>query len=99
MHSAVSRRRDSYIVFTCTYAVGSRANIGEAMNVLHLQDRLLISIPEVESVVGKIGRVDSPLDPAPISMIETVITYKSEYVTDKDGHQMKFRYDETKGVI
>ena len=43
--------------------------------------------------MGKLGRVDSPLDPAPISMIETVITYKSEYVTDKDGHRMKFRYD------
>ncbi len=72
------------------------ASIGEAMDVLQLQDRLLISIPEVESVVGKIGRVDSPLDPAPISMIETVITYKSEYVTDKDGHRLKFRYDEEK---
>ena len=70
------------------------ASIGEAMDVLQLQDRLLISIPEVESVVGKIGRVDSPLDPAPISMIETVITYKSEYVTDKDGHRIKFRYDD-----
>ena len=30
--------------------------------------------------MGKIGRVDSPLDPAPISMIETIINYKSEYV-------------------
>jgi Cu(I)/Ag(I) efflux system membrane protein CusA/SilA len=70
------------------------ASIGEAMDVLQLQDRLLMSIPEVESVVGKIGRVDSPLDPAPISMIETIITYKSEYVTDKDGHRIKFRYDE-----
>ena len=73
------------------------ASIGEAMDVLQLQDRLLISIPEVESVVGKIGRVDSPLDPAPISMIETIITYKSEYVTDKDGHRVKFQFDESKG--
>lgn len=73
------------------------ASIGEAMDVLQLQDRLLISIPEVESVVGKIGRVDSPLDPAPISMIETVIGYKSEYVADKDGHRLKFLYDEAEG--
>jgi len=72
------------------------ASIGEAMDVLQLQDRLLISIPEVESVVGKVGRVDSPLDPAPISMIETVIAYKSEYVTNKEGHRLKFRYDDTK---
>jgi len=70
------------------------ASIGEAMDVLQLQDRLIMSIPEVESAVGKIGRVDSPLDPAPISMIETIITYKSEYVTDKDGHRKKFRYDD-----
>lgn len=56
-----------------------------------------MSIPEVESAVGKIGRVDSPLDPAPISMIETVITYKSEYVTDKDGHRLKFRFDDDAG--
>jgi Cu(I)/Ag(I) efflux system membrane protein CusA/SilA len=74
----------------------AHASIGETMDVLQLQDRLLISIPEVESAVGKIGRVDSPLDPAPISMIETVITYKSEYMTDKDGHRLKFRYDKKK---
>ena len=70
------------------------ASIGEALDVLQLQDRLLISIPEVESVVGKLGRVDSPLDPAPISMIETVIGYKPEYTTDKAGHRLKFRFDE-----
>jgi Cu(I)/Ag(I) efflux system membrane protein CusA/SilA len=74
----------------------SHASIGEAMDVLQLQDSLLISIPEVESVVGKIGRVDSPLDPAPISMIETIINYKSEYISDKNGNRMKFRYDATK---
>ena len=72
------------------------ASIGEAMDVLQLQDRLLISIPEVETVVGKIGRADSPLDPAPISMIETVIAYKSEYKTDEHGNRLKFRYDEDK---
>lgn len=69
------------------------ASIGEAMDVLQLQDRLLMAIPEVESVVGKIGRVDSALDPAPISMIETIIAYKPEYLQDKDGHRLKFAYD------
>lgn len=72
------------------------ASIGEALDVLQLQDKLLISIPEVESVVGKLGRVDSPLDPAPISMIETVISYKPEYITDKAGHREKFKYDDDK---
>jgi len=69
------------------------ASIGEAMDVLQLQDKAMMGIPEVEMVVGKIGRVESPLDPAPISMIETVITYKSEYMTDKDGHRRNFCYD------
>ena len=70
------------------------ASIGEAMDVLQLQNKLLISIPEVDSVVGKIGRAESPLDPAPISMIETFITYQSEYKTDQNGHRLKFRYDD-----
>jgi len=68
------------------------ASIGEAMDVLQLQDKAIMAIPEVELVVGKIGRVESPLDPAPVSMIETVINYHPEYVTDKDGHRVKFRY-------
>ncbi|MHC4162064.1 MAG: efflux RND transporter permease subunit [Planctomycetota bacterium] len=55
------------------------ASIGEAMDVLAKQDMAMRAIPEVESVVGKIGRVESPLDPAPISMIETVINYVPEY--------------------
>lgn len=70
------------------------ASIGEALNVLQLQDKAFTAIPEIESVVGKLGRVNSPLDPAPISMIETIINYKSEYITDKDGHRLKFLYDE-----
>jgi len=73
------------------------ASIGEALSVLQYQDQAIESIPEVESVVGKIGRADSSLDPAPISMIETVITYKSEYITDHNGHRMTFRYNATTG--
>ncbi len=65
------------------------ASIGEALDVLQKQDSALQSIPEIESVVGKIGRVDSPLDPAPVSMIETVINYKPEYITDEDGHRIR----------
>ncbi|MDY6855978.1 MAG: efflux RND transporter permease subunit, partial [Thermodesulfobacteriota bacterium] len=60
------------------------ASIGEALDVLQLQDKAFNAIPEIESAVGKLGRVESPLDPAPISMIETVINYKSEYIVDKD---------------
>ena len=55
------------------------ASIAEALDILRLQDLAISNIPEVDTVVGKIGRVDSALDPAPLSMVETVINYKSEY--------------------
>ncbi|MCK4958503.1 MAG: efflux RND transporter permease subunit, partial [Planctomycetes bacterium] len=71
----------------------THASIGEAMDVLSKQDIALSSIPEIDSVVGKIGRTDSPLDPAPVSMIETVINYKPEYITDKAGRRTRFKYD------
>jgi copper/silver efflux system protein len=58
------------------------AGLGEALDVVQQQDRAIRAIPEVESVVGKIGRVESALDPAPISMIETVVNYLPEYKTD-----------------
>ena len=70
------------------------ASIGEAMDVLQIQDKSIGRIPEVESVVGKLGRAETPLDPAPISMIETVINYRSEYVTDQKGTRVNFRFDE-----
>ncbi|MGD2175173.1 MAG: efflux RND transporter permease subunit [Candidatus Brocadiaceae bacterium] len=69
------------------------ASIGEAMDVLQKQDMAFRAIPEIRQVVGKIGRVDSALDPAPVSMIETLITYKPEYRTDEDGRRLTFRYD------
>ncbi|MFH1699696.1 MAG: efflux RND transporter permease subunit [Candidatus Zixiibacteriota bacterium] len=69
------------------------ASIGEALDVLQTQDKAFASIPEIESAVGKIGRVDSPLDPAPISMVETIINYKSEYIIDEDGHVQKFKFE------
>lgn len=61
------------------------ASIGEAIDVLAKIDSAIKSVPEVKTVVGKIGRVESPLDPAPISMVETVIDYHSKYKRDKNG--------------
>ncbi|MGZ0655828.1 efflux RND transporter permease subunit [Coraliomargarita sp. W4R72] len=80
----------SYLLMPTTMP---HASIGEVMDVLHLQGMAINAIPEVESAVGKLGRVESPLDPAPISMIETVINYKSEYITDEAGHLLTFEYD------
>ncbi|MHC4375519.1 MAG: efflux RND transporter permease subunit [Planctomycetota bacterium] len=73
------------------------ASIGEVMDVLQIQDTSIARIPEVESVVGKLGRAETPLDPAPISMIETVINYRPEYVTKKGGARVNFRFDDEAG--
>ncbi len=65
------------------------ASIGEALDVLQKQDIAIRSIPEIYSVVGKLGRAESPLDPAPISMFETTINYKPEYLVDRSGHRVR----------
>ncbi|MCH1494174.1 MAG: efflux RND transporter permease subunit [Rubripirellula sp.] len=48
-------------------------SFSQAMQVLQTQDVLIGEIPEVENVLGKIGRVESALDPAPVAMIETYV--------------------------
>src|SRR5690606_991096 len=52
------------------------ASFSKAMEVLQTQDALIKDIPEVDQVLGKIGRADSALDPAPAAMIETYVTLK-----------------------
>jgi len=69
------------------------ASIGEALDVLQKQDKAFAAIPEITSAVGKIGRAESALDPAPISMIETIINYKPQYLVDRDGKRLRFKFD------
>jgi len=64
-------------------------SIGEATEILKELDLRIMSVPEVQLSVGKIGRVDSPLDPAPISMVETIIEYKDEYTIGEDGKPVR----------
>ena len=52
------------------------AGFTQAMEVLQTQDAMISQIPEVASVLGKIGRVESALDPAPAAMIETYVMLK-----------------------
>lgn len=52
------------------------ASFPQAMEVLQTQDAMIRRIPEVQDVLGKIGRVDSALDPAPAGMIETYVMLK-----------------------
>ena len=65
------------------------ASFSQAMEVLQTQDALIKEIPEVANVLGKIGRVESALDPAPAAMVETYVMLKPESewrpdVTSKD---------------
>jgi Cu(I)/Ag(I) efflux system membrane protein CusA/SilA len=73
--------------------VSPHASIDEATESLRQLDAAIATIPEVSQVVGKIGRVESPLDPAPISMVETVINYISEYKSDEKGRVLRFKTD------
>src|SRR5438067_4615016 len=51
-------------------------SIGEATKILQIQDRQLKKIPEAVTVFGKAGQAETPTDPAPLSMFETVVTLK-----------------------
>jgi Cu(I)/Ag(I) efflux system membrane protein CusA/SilA len=71
--------------------VAPHASIEEAQESLRQLDAAIASIPEVERVVGKIGRAETPLDPAPLSMIETVINYVPEFRSSEKGEILRFR--------
>lgn len=51
-------------------------SIGKARELLQQTDKLIMTIPEVETVFGKVGRAETATDPAPLTMIETLIQFK-----------------------
>ncbi|MEW6074854.1 MAG: efflux RND transporter permease subunit [Candidatus Omnitrophota bacterium] len=51
-------------------------SLTEAIRVIQIQDKIIKSFPEVDMVVGKVGRAESATDPAPVEMFETIITLK-----------------------
>ncbi|GGF16127.1 efflux RND transporter permease subunit [Echinicola rosea] len=63
--------------------------------ILQQLDMLVTGIPEVSSVVGKAGRAETPLDPAPMSMFENVILYKPEFKVDENGRKRRFAVNES----
>jgi Cu(I)/Ag(I) efflux system membrane protein CusA/SilA len=73
------------------------AGMDQNRQVLKMLDMAVTAIPEIESVVGKLGRTESALDPAPISMYENVINYKSEYITDENGRRLRFKWTSAQG--
>lgn len=73
----------------------SMPHSGMQVNQFNLRalDMAVTAIPEVETVVGKAGRVESALDPAPMSMYENIVLYKSEFALDESGHRVRFQTD------
>lgn len=69
------------------------ASIGETVDMVKQLDLLFETVPEVEYAVGKVGRSESPLDPAPITMVETIISYKPEYKLNAAGRRLLFKVD------
>lgn len=70
------------------------AGMSQNKRVVQQLDMLLANIPEVELAVGKMGRTESALDPAPISMYENIINYKPEFMVNKKGHRIRFQVDD-----
>ncbi|MEA4981286.1 MAG: efflux RND transporter permease subunit [Paludibacter sp.] len=68
--------------------------IEKNLEYVKLLDKRLSAIPEVEVAVGKWGRVNSALDPAPVQMFENTINYRPEYILNAEGHRMRFKTDE-----
>ena len=70
------------------------AGVEENKRVLQQLDMAVASIPEIETVVGKSGRTESALDPAPLSMYENMIQYKSEYMSNSNGERQRYKVND-----
>ncbi len=75
------------------------SSIEKNLKYVETLDKRLSAIPEVEIAVGKWGRVNSALDPAPIQMFENTINYRSEYILDENGHRIQFKVDKKGNFI
>jgi len=70
------------------------SGVEENKRVLQQLDMAVASIPEIETVVGKAGRTESALDPAPLSMYENLIQYKPEYMLNGDREQQRYKVND-----
>ncbi len=75
------------------------ASLGEAQAMMSQIDARIAAIPEVQWAVGKLGRAETALDPAPVSMFETIITYAPEYLQDDRGRRLRFAVDAEGGFV
>ncbi len=70
------------------------SGVEENKRILQQLDMAVASIPEIKTVVGKSGRTESALDPAPLSMYENVIQYKPEYALNEKGNRQRYKVND-----
>lgn len=70
------------------------AGVEANKEILQKLDRMVAAIPEVDMVVGKAGRAETAIDPAPMSMFENTISYKTEYASDIHGNKLRFKVND-----
>lgn len=58
-----------------------KTSLTEIQRVMAWQDQVMAGVPEIETVAGKLGRFETPTDPAPTEMLETTITLKPEWIS------------------
>ena len=73
-------------------------SIGEARDILQQTNKLIKTMPEVETVFGKVGRAETATDPAPLTMIETFIQLKPQSQW-RDGLDTKDLIDELDSLV
>ena len=78
--------------------VSPSVSLTEAMRIMQIQDAIIKSFPEVADVVGKLGRAETPLDPAPIEMFETTINLKPKKFWRKGMTKEKLIHDLDAGL-
>ena len=76
-----------------------RASITQVADDLRARNALLRGFPEVESVIGKAGRADTPTDPAPLEMVETFVNYRPRELWPKRSMQFADASHQVRAVV
>ena len=77
----------------------AHSGVEENIETIRMLDQRITAIPEVDMTVGKWGRANTALDPAPVSMFENIINYKSEYIRDQNGRRLTFKINDKEQYV
>jgi len=76
-----------------------RVSMAQAVDDIRVRDRVMLDFPEVDQVVGKVGRADTPTDPSGIDMVETVVTLRPKEWWPKRKVRFEDVLDEAGGLV